>query len=121
MTLHSLMSLKVGKSTKKMSEVPWAHVYKKGHKRRPKYYIASEETLRRRANSMPFHLVNCESMLLREIADKQFTRDQVAVTYGLAIRSKEVDDIDWAKVNRAIIERWSASALDYIKGKAWKG
>ena len=30
------------------------------------------------------------------------------------------DDTDYAKVNKAIIDRWSFSALHYIKEKAWK-
>jgi hypothetical protein len=28
--------------------------------------------------------------------------------------------IDWEKVNRAITERWSSSALTWIKTQAWK-
>jgi len=67
---------------------------------------------------MRVELMCCESTLLREIPDKRITRDSVALTYAFAIRSRE--KVDWAKVNRAITDRWSVSALLYIKRKAWK-
>jgi len=70
---------------------------------------------------MGLELADCENTLLREIADKGITRRGVAVTYRLALRSSECDTIDWRKVNRAIIERWSLHALEWIKRKAWKG
>ena len=63
----------------------------------------------------------CESVLLEEIADKRFKRNNVSQTYALALRSSEFDTIDWGKINRAIIERWSMSALIYIKERAWSG
>jgi len=45
-------------------------------------------------------------------------RDIVAIAYAFALVSSE--EVDWPKVNKAIIERWSVSALEYIKTKAWK-
>lgn len=60
-------------------------------------------------------LADCEATLLAEIADPVFKRRDVAVTYGMAIRSSECRRVDWAKVNSAIVARWSRSALDYIK------
>ena len=64
--------------------------------------------------------MDCERILLKEIADPKATRDELALTYGLSLCSSEFKTIDWAKVNRAIIERWSMSALLYIKRRAWK-
>jgi hypothetical protein len=66
-------------------------------------------------------LAACEATLLGEIADPKSRRDDVARTYALALRSGERGRIDWGKVNRAIAARWSASALDWIKGRAWSG
>jgi hypothetical protein len=66
-----------------------------------------------------FELGNCTQHLLREIADKEFTRRDVAQSYALAMRSSE--ETDWTKVNRAIIDRWSVSALEFIKAQAWSG
>ena len=63
-------------------------------------------------------LACCTQTLLREIAEPLTTRDSLALTYALAIRSSEV--VDWEAVNAAIRERWSASALNYIKRRAWK-
>lgn len=44
--------------------------------------------------------------------------DPSSVRIELAIMSSE--EKDWAAINRAIIARWSNSALNYIKAKAWK-
>lgn len=68
-------------------------------------------------------MADCEATLLAEIADPAFTRKDVAKTYALALRSSERERglIDWSKVNRAIIARWSPSALQWIKQKAWSG
>ncbi len=63
-------------------------------------------------------LCDPERVLLEEIADKRMKREDVALTYALAIASGET--IDWPKVNRAIMDRWSASAMRWIKEFAWK-
>lgn len=65
-------------------------------------------------------LACCESTLLAEITDLAFTRADVAKTYWLALRSSERGAVDWAKVNRAIIARWSPAALQWIKTRVWK-
>ena len=70
---------------------------------------------------MPFELAACESVLLREIAMPEMRRRDIAQTYRLALQSSERDKIDWKKVNAAIIERWSVSALTWIKEQAWSG
>lgn len=61
-------------------------------------------------------MADCENHLLREIADKQFKRRDVAQSYCLAMRSSE--KVDWGKVNQAIIERWSHFGLEWIKRQA---
>ena len=67
---------------------------------------------------MGIQLCNCENTLLSEIADKIFKRKDVAMTYRLAIDSSE--GVNWEKVNRAIMNRWSVSGLVYIKTLAWR-
>lgn len=69
--------------------------------------------------SLRIELANCERMLLEEIADKRMKRRDVAQTYALAMKSSET--VDWAKVNAAIIARWSKSALLWVKEQAWTG
>jgi hypothetical protein len=65
-------------------------------------------------------MVNCEATLLREIADGGMKQKDVASTYGLALLSSERDQIDWTKVNQAIIARWGHSGLVRIKTEAWR-
>jgi len=60
----------------------------------------------------------CEKIILDEIANKVFKRNSIALTYALAMMSSE--KVDWAKINQAIVERWSLSGLEYIKKRAWK-
>lgn len=69
---------------------------------------------------MEIELSNAEELILGEIADPNMTRDAVAVTYAFMLWQRQGHDYDWRRVNRAIMERWSLSALEYIKGKAWK-
>ena len=45
------------------------------------------------------------------------TQKQVAQTYALALRSSW--PTDWPKVNKLIVDRWSASGLERIKKMAW--
>lgn len=70
---------------------------------------------------MNIQLVNCEKHILDEIEGdlkKICKRDDVAQTYAWCLVSDE--EIDWRRINEAIIKRWSMSALTYIKTKAWK-
>lgn len=62
-------------------------------------------------------MVDVEGQILREIADSRMKRADVALTYAFGLR--QGDPIDWAKVNRAIVDRWSLSALKWIKEEAW--
>jgi hypothetical protein len=70
---------------------------------------------------MRAELVGCEATLLAEIAEPQAKRLDIAKTYALALRSSERELIDWGKVNRAIIARWSTGALLWIKERAHSG
>ena len=64
-------------------------------------------------------LVNCESHLLREIADRTLYRRDVAQSYRLAMQSSEA--VNWERVNKAIIERWSYFGLECIRRQAHTG
>jgi len=72
---------------------------------------------------MKIIMQNCESVLLMECGIKQIKRNDIAITYRFAMEAEKEgrENIDWEKVNMAIIERWSKSGLQYIKNQAWKG
>lgn len=57
-----------------------------------------------------------ESVVEREVADKQMHRADLALTYALAMMSDW--PTDWGRVNRAILTRWSESGLVWIKERA---
>ena len=56
--------------------------------------------------------------ILNELGHPEIKQRSVALTYALAIRSREATD--WEAVNKAIIDRWSISGLERIKRMAWK-
>ena len=68
---------------------------------------------------MIIELADQTGTLLQEIENSKCTRNVVAKTYALALLSTV--ETDWARVNRAIIARWSHSALELIKARAWSG
>jgi hypothetical protein len=70
---------------------------------------------------MILELADCENTLMREIEDRRMKQRDVAITYGLTLRSSERARVDWYRVNTAIIERWSPAGLENIKRLAWKG
>lgn len=65
--------------------------------------------------------MNCEQTLLEEVAASHSTPKDISQTYALALKSPERPTIDWAKVNAAIIQRWSLAVLKRIKSCAWNG
>ena len=70
---------------------------------------------------MKIEMVCCEDTLLNELAGgRAVTRRMVALTYAFAACSSERNTIDWSRVNKAIIDRWSPHALEWIKREAWK-
>jgi threonine synthase len=68
--------------------------------------------------STRIELADCENVLLREIADKRLKQADVALTFAMAMASSE--EVNWPRVNEAIIERWSISGLRRVKEMAWK-
>lgn len=44
-----------------------------------------------------YELAGCEGVLLREIAMPEMKRADIAETYGMALRSRERDCVDWGK------------------------
>ena len=70
-----------------------------------------------------FRLEDATATLLREVADRKATRNDVAMWYRSAMESERdgISTVDWPAVNRAILARWSRHALLWIKGRAWSG
>lgn len=62
--------------------------------------------------------VDWEAFLLQEL-ENPTKRDDIAETYSYILRTKGTR-WDYRKVNQAIIDKWSPTALKYIKEKAWK-
>jgi len=60
----------------------------------------------------------CEATILNEISHKECKRNDIALTYYFCLVSSE--KINWGRINRSIMERWSRSGLNYIKTEAWK-
>jgi hypothetical protein len=59
--------------------------------------------------------------ILAEIAKPEATRDSIAAVYQMGIieMNMHVDTVDWRRVNEAILQRYKASGLIYIKRLAW--
>jgi hypothetical protein len=71
---------------------------------------------------MIVEMVDPQGVILGNIADKRLKRDDVALTYAFCLRQglgPGAEEIDFAAINRAIMERWSLAALKYIKERAW--
>jgi hypothetical protein len=66
---------------------------------------------------MKITLLNTEELILREIKDRKMNQIDIAKTYSIIL--KQGDDVDWGKINRAILSRWKPSGLDKIKRLAW--
>ena len=58
--------------------------------------------------------------LLDRISDRTSRRLDVVSLYAAAIRADVGDGADWKAINRAIVARWSLSALNWIKREAWR-
>ena len=59
-----------------------------------------------------------ENQILREI-EEGHTEDSIALTYAFCIRDHQ-GSVDWGKINKAIMSKWSRIALLRIKQMAWK-
>lgn len=61
-----------------------------------------------------------EGHLLEEIANPAMKRKDVAMSYRLILHSEGRERVNWRTVNAAVIDRWSVSALEWIKREAWR-
>lgn len=69
---------------------------------------------------MRIELHNPEAVILSEIADPRMKQSDIALTYAFIIR-QQGDNADYARINRAICERWKGkTALARIKEEAWR-
>lgn len=71
--------------------------------------------------TVTINLVCCTQVILQDIATKQATQKDVALTYAMALKSaaEGADAPDWRTINEAILARWSMSGLERIKKRAW--
>lgn len=63
-------------------------------------------------------LADAEGQLLTMVSEKEREKRELVAVYATAIRTNAT--VDWAKVNAAIIKRWSKTALRDIKRQAWE-
>jgi len=72
---------------------------------------------------MTIAVANWTTVLLEKIANHDLHQREVAQAYACAIRSTQFSDefVDWPRVNKAIMSRWSRSGLERIKRMAWSG
>ena len=63
-------------------------------------------------------IADVEGVIGNEIK-QGLNQKQIAQTYALGLRSSW--PTDWAKVNKMIVDRWSAAGLERIKKMAWSG
>ncbi len=67
---------------------------------------------------MRIEIQDVQEHILKEIADKRLDRATIATTYYFCILSSEKPD--FAVINAAIIARFGASGLQWIKERAWE-
>jgi hypothetical protein len=67
--------------------------------------------------------VDWQAQLLRECENRSILRRDVAQTYRCLLEqeNRAPGSVDWARINAAIIARWSKAALLWIKEAAWSG
>lgn len=66
---------------------------------------------------MKVEMLDIENVIRREI-DSKCKQKTIALTYAFALFASY--EVDFGKINKMIIERWSLSGLESIKKKAWK-
>lgn len=62
--------------------------------------------------------MSLQRSILEEVANPKTRRKDLVDYYVLALYTTE--QMDWSKINRAIMARWSLSGLEWIKTRAWK-
>jgi hypothetical protein len=61
-----------------------------------------------------------EMVIENEIA-QGLNQSQITQTYAMAIMKPNCDKtVDWPRIHAAIEKRWSKSAVERVKTKAWK-
>jgi hypothetical protein len=66
---------------------------------------------------MPEPLSDVTETLLIMISDRLMHQEDLSLFYAAAIMS--MTPPDWAKINKAIMDRWSVTGLNHIKKLAW--
>lgn len=66
------------------------------------------------------NLVCCTQVILQDLAAREVTQKDVALTYAMAIKSaaQKADAPDWETINKAIISKWSVRGLERVKKRA---
>ncbi len=74
-------------------------------------------------NDRRAYLMDCQRVLLEEIACREANQVSIARTYRMALETTQagLDVVNWKTVNTAIIARWSLAGLERIKILAWSG
>lgn len=72
-------------------------------------------------SDIQMNLICCTQVICDQVAVKQATQKEIALTYAMAIKSaaQKADDPDWGTINRAILARWKMSGLERIKKRAF--
>ena len=65
---------------------------------------------------MKIAIIDPQGQILEEISWPETTRKTVATSYAWCLR--QPNEVNFGVVNRAILKRWSPSALEYIKRRA---
>lgn len=63
--------------------------------------------------------VDFVAWIFNELEDRVYTRADVAKTYAILLQKNTPLDT-YVEINKAIIKRWSPTALRWIKEQAWK-
>lgn len=58
--------------------------------------------------------------ILVEIEENKKTQPAIAKTLASVIMCGKINNVDWKKINAAIVERWSPSARERVLTMAWK-
>lgn len=72
-------------------------------------------------DTLTFYLVCCTQVICNEVAHKEITQRDVALSYAMALKSEAqgADKPDWKQINEAIIARWGKDGLTRVKNRAW--
>jgi len=72
-------------------------------------------------SDVQINLICCTQVICDQVAVRQATQKDVALSYAMAIKSaaQKADDPDWKAINGAILARWKMSGLERIKKRAF--